>query len=268
LSIFETLQLETSGHISILTLNRPKALNAINMTLAKELENALNQVSINYDTRVLILRGSASNFSAGADIKDRPGVNQNLRPEDSDNWRREYLSVTNRVYASIWNFPIPVIAEIRGYCLGGGLILALMCDIRVGSDQAKLGLPEVKRGVFPGQGGTQYVAKYIGLGKAKLLTLSGQIIDGRSAYSMGLLDCVTAEAELENKAKDIAIQISENSPVAVRCAKWLINKSLEVPPELGIMLEQLKSAENMASEDYKEGVRAFAEKRKPVFKGK
>jgi enoyl-CoA hydratase/carnithine racemase len=265
---FECLQLEKGSQgLYALTLNRPRVLNAFNSVMTKELISALDLIGEDPDSRAILIRGSGNNFSAGADIKDRP---ENVS-WDSPEGRRasaNYMDLCDRMCDRIWDYPLPIVAEVSGYCLGLGLVFALKCDIRIVSEDAKLGFPEVKHGVFAGQGGTQFIPKYLGIGKAKLLTLTGRIIDGQTAYSMGLADVITTSSKLKEQSLSVANEIIGNAPLPVRFTKWLINKSLEVSPSYGAYLEKLKNDEIQESSDWVEGFKAFAEKRKPNYKGK
>jgi enoyl-CoA hydratase len=267
----ETALLDKSGEdrsLYELTFNRPKALNSFNTRLVYDVISALDLVQADSEARVVLIRGQGNNFSAGADIKERP---QNTSWDSAEGrcFSREYLEICDKMCDKVWEFPLPIIAEISGYCLGLGLVFALKCDIRVVAENAKLGFPEVKHGVFAAQGGTQFIPRFVGIGRAKFLAYTGRFIDGRTAYSMGMADLLAAnDSEVASVSLQVAREIAENAPLPVKFTKWLMNKTFEVPANQGALLEKLKDREIETSEDWVEGFRAFAEKRKPHFNGK
>ena len=200
----------TAAGIAEVTLNRPDARNAINLPMVRALHDALLELSVRSDVRALVLRGAGEKaFAAGADIADLFGRTS----------REALLSINSQLFQAVEDFPLPTIAAIRGYALGGGLELALACDIRIAADDAKLGLPEVSLGIFPAAGGTRRLPRLIGDGLARELVFTGRIVDAEEALRMGLVNRVVPTSRLEDEARALAAEIAKNGELALRMAK-------------------------------------------------
>jgi enoyl-CoA hydratase len=259
--MYKTLIYEKKEHIGLLTVNRPDKLNALSNELIGELDSLLDEVEKDDELRVLVITGAGEKaFVAGADI-------QELVDRDALVGRR-VSQARQRVFSRLENLPIPVIAAVNGYALGGGLELALACSIRIGSDQAQFGAPEVKLGIIPGDGGTQRLPRLVGLGRAMEMILTGDFIDAQEAYRIGLVNKVVPQDELMEKTMALAQKIAKRPPLAVQFAKEAVNRSQEGDRVSGYALESYLHALTCATEDKKEGVQAFLEKRKGTFKGK
>ena len=259
--MYKTLIYEKKENIGLLTINRPEKLNAISNELISELKNLLDEIENNEELRVLIITGAGDKaFVAGADIKE-------LVDRDARLGRR-VSQERQEIFSRIENLPVPVIAAVNGYALGGGLELALACSIRICSEKAQFGAPEVKLGIIPGDGGTQRLPRLVGLGRAMDLILTGDFIDAQEAYRIGLVKKVLPQEELMEKAMELAKKIASRPPLAVRFAKEAVNRSQEGAAASGFALESYLHALSCTTEDKKEGVSAFLEKRKGKFKGK
>ncbi len=251
---------DREGPLAFITFNRPKVLNAMNRQTKEEVLAVLKELATDDDVRVIIFRGAGEKaFVAGADVKEFADV----RPMDQREDRRRL-----RYYETIAGYPKPVIAMIDGYCLGGGCELALACDLRLASEEARLGQPEINLGIIPGGGGTQRLPRLVGEGKALQLILTGDIVAAAEAKAMGLVEEVVPREELEAKTREIALKIAEKSPVAVRLALEAVRAASRMEIEAGLEYEATLFALLFATEDKAEGVKAFLEKRKPVFKGR
>lgn len=259
--MYKTLIYEIKDRIGVLTINRPEKLNALSNELTEELERLLAEVENDEKLRVLVMTGAGEKaFVAGADI-------QELVDRDALVGRK--VSRTRQeIFSRIENLPIPVIAAVNGYALGGGLELALACSIRICSEKAQFGAPEVKLGIIPGDGGTQRLPRLVGLGRAMEMILTGDFIDAQEAYRIGLVNQVVPQDELMEKAMELAQKIAKRPPLAVRYAKEAVNRSQEGDTVSGYALESYLHALTCTTEDKKEGVQAFLEKRKGTFKGK
>ncbi|HNC43556.1 MAG TPA: enoyl-CoA hydratase-related protein [Acidobacteriota bacterium] len=258
--MYENLLIEKQGAIAFLKINRPDKLNALNIPTRNEILKALEELHDDAEVRVLIVTGVGEKaFIAGADISEFAGMTAITQRE---------VMTRRRAFDAMENFPKPVIAMINGFCLGGGCELALACDIRVASENAKLGQPEIKLGVIPGGGGTQRMARLIGEGKAMELILTGDMVDAQEALKLGLVNHVFPHAELEAKTLELAKKIADKSPVALRFAKEAVKSAAKANLREGLEREVDLFALCFASEDKEEGVKAFLEKRKPEFKGK
>lgn len=254
---FKFIKLEISDGIAQMILNRPGVMNALNFEMAGEIGTAVDIISNDTDIAALIISGSGENFAAGADI-----------PPMLDNTPEQARKRTfNKTFNSVENLEVPVIAAISGYALGGGLELALACDIRVCSADARLGLPEIKLGIFPGAGGTQRLPKIIGAGRAREMILLGGIIDARKALEFGLCSIISAGSPVD-KAVEFAMKFKALSKIALSGAKRAINFGIGNDLASGIRFEEEVWSGCFSSEDQYEGMKAFVEKRKPVFKGK
>lgn len=246
--------------IAILTINRPEALNALNREVLVDLGAAVAEAASDRDIKVLIITGAGEKaFVAGADI----AAMKDMTPMEA----RRFAAEGQAVLAAIENLEKPVIAAINGYCLGGGCELAMACDIRIASDRARLGQPEVNLGIPPGFAGTQRLARLVGRGKAKELIFTGEMIDAATAERIGLVQVVVPHAELPAKAREMARKIAAKSQVAVRMAKAAINRGLDTDLATGSAYEAEVFSLCFATADQKEGMEAFLDKRKPVFPG-
>ena len=259
--MYKTLIYEKRENIGVLTINRPDKLNAISNELTEELEVFLDDVEKDGELRVLVITGGGEKaFVAGADI-------QELKERDAVVGRR-VSGKRQELFARIENLSVPVIAAVNGYALGGGLELALACSIRICSERAQFGAPEVKLGIIPGDGGTQRLPRLVGLGRAMEMILTGDFIDAQEAYRIGLANKVVPHESLMEKVMELAEKIAQKPPLAVRYAKEAVNRSLEGAGLSGYALESYLHALACTTQDKKEGVAAFLEKRKPVFCGR
>ena len=258
--MYETITLERRGAVALLTINRPDKLNALSRQVHQEGVAALDELKYDDSVRVVVLTGSGEKaFIAGADIKE-------FQEQTPITQRNEFHERT--LFNSIDTFPKPVIAMINGFCLGGGNELALACDLRICSENAKFSQPEINLALIPGGGGTQRLTRLIGEGRAMQLTLTGEMIDALTAYSFGLVNQVHPAAELEEKTLELANKIAEKAPIALQLAKEAVKFASRSNLDEGLRREIDLFALCFATEDKKEGVAAFLEKRKPVFKGR
>jgi enoyl-CoA hydratase len=262
---YQTILYEVRNQIAYVTFNRPESLNAMNRQMTRELIDACRAIEEDSAIRVAIFTGSGEKaFSAGMDLKER--AETTFSPIER---RNQKLSATiqtqTRAVAAITK---PTIAAIRGYCVGGGLEFALACDMRVAAEDAKLGLTEVRRGLIPGAGGTQRLARAVGVAKAVEICLTGDNVTGAEAYRLNLVNLVVPSADVIKAAEDLANRILKGAPLSVMFIKEAIKKGVELSLEEGFRLESDLSALVATTEDSKEGPRAFAEKRPPVWKGK
>ena len=258
---FENILLEKKNSIAYVTVNRPKVLNALNTATMEELRTAFTDIKSDAAIRVAILTGAGEKaFVAGADIGE-------LAKQDPVSGK-EFASRGQSVIDLIENLGKPVIACINGFALGGGCELAMACTMRLASEHAKLGQPEVKLGVIPGYGGTQRLARLVGKGLAMQQVLTGEMITAQEAHRIGLVNEVTAAAELIPRAEAIAAKIIANAPLAVQYAMEAVNKGMEMTLAEGLFLEAALFGVCCATEDKKEGTSAFLEKRAAAFKGK
>ena len=245
---------EQDGFVGIITINRPKALNALNSEVLKELDACLDGVNLE-TTRALILTGSGEkSFVAGADI----GEMSTLTKAEGE----AFGKIGNDVFRKLETFPIPVIAAVNGFALGGGCEISMSCDIRICSDNALFGQPEVGLGITPGFGGTQRLARIIGVGKAKEMIYAATNIKADEALRIGLVNAVYPLEELMPAAKKLAGKIAKNAPIAVRACKKAINEGLDVDMDKAMVIEEKLFGNCFESEDQKEGMAAFLEKRK------
>ena len=257
---FENIILEVKSPVATIFFNRPKALNALNNALFDDLDMALDQIRDNTDIRVLILTGSGDKaFVAGADIAELVKMN----PLEGKSFSRK----GQKVFTKIENLPIPAIAAVNGFALGGGLEAALGCDFIYASDKALFGLPEISLGLIPGFGGTQRLARRIGVNRAKELIFTGKNIKAQEAFEYGIVNKVIEHDKLMDEVLKTANLIASKGKVALRSAKEVIQNGLNTDIETGCRIENDVFGLNMSSVDAKEGTHAFLEKRKPVFKG-
>ncbi len=261
---FLTLLYEVKDGVAVIRLNRPDRMNTLGGSMKPDLQSAILDLARNDESvRSVILTGVGDRaFCAGADIKERAG-NQ-MHPA-------EYYvkqKATHQLFRNIEEFEKPIIAAINGVALGGGLELALCCDIRIASTTARFGLPEGKIGVIPAAGGTQRLPRVVGVGVAKELIFTSEIIDAQRAHGIGLVNHVVEPDKLMDAAFEMAAKIARNAPLALRFAKQSINLGIEVGIDAGLEFERYAAAMVTDSEDRKEGMRSFVEKRAPVFKGR
>jgi len=258
---YENILLEKKNSIAYVTVNRPKVLNALNMATMEELRAAFSDIKSDAAIRVAILTGAGEKaFVAGADIGD-------LVKHDAVSGK-EFAHKTLSVLDLIENLGKPVIACINGFALGGGCELAMACTMRLASENAKLGQPEVKLGIIPGNGGTQRLPRLVGKGLAMQIVLTGDMVTAQEAHRIGLVNEVTAAAELIPRAEAIAAKIIANAPLAVQYAMEAVNKGMEMTLAEGLFLEAALFGVCCATEDKAEGTKAFLEKRAAQFKGK
>jgi enoyl-CoA hydratase len=243
--------------VALIQLNRPKELNALNLQLMQELRDTLQVLDKNNDVRAIIITGNEQAFAAGADIKqmaDKTAIDMLLTDQFST-W--DQIRKTKK----------PIIAAVSGFALGGGCELAMTCDMIIASETAKFGQPEIKIGVIPGAGGTQRLTKAIGKAKAMELVLTGRFLSADEAHFYGLVNKVVPAEMYLHEAVQLAKEIAVQSPIAVQLAKEAVNRSFETHLDEGLTLERKNFYLAFASEDQKEGMKAFIEKRKPVYKG-
>lgn len=259
-----TLVYSVDGQVAVVTLNRPDRMNTLGGTMKPDLARAFFELARTDDrVRVVVLTGAGERaFCAGADIKER--ARQEVRATDFFVTQK----VTHDLFRAIEEFEKPVVAAINGVALGGGLELALCCDIRLAADHARLGLPEVRLGVIPAAGGTQRLPRLIGEARAKALMFTAAQIDAARALDYGLVTQVLPAAELMTEALALARQIAEMPPLAVRFAKRAVNRGMQTDLDSGLEYERYAAAMLVDTEDRREGMRAFVEKRKPVFHGR
>jgi enoyl-CoA hydratase len=257
---FDTLLLDVADQVATITINRPDKRNALNAAVRREIVDALDQLRADDSARVVIITGAGDKaFVAGADIgefAERTALQQ-----------RDVMQ-GRRVFDEVAAYPKPTIAMINGFALGGGCELALACDIRVAARSARFGQPEVRLGLIPGGGGTQRLPRLIGAGRALRLILTGDLVDAEEAYRIGLVDVLVDDAELHTRTLELARSMAAHSPVALRLAKNAVAAALETPLPAGLVLERELFITAFASEDRREGVSAFLEKRSPNFTGR
>jgi enoyl-CoA hydratase/carnithine racemase len=254
------VRVEVADGVATVTLDRPEALNAITTELAVALADAVEPLATDRSVRAVVLAGAGERaFCAGADLKQRAGFG------DHD-WfvQREAF---RRGFAAVRRCPLPTVAAVFGFALGGGAELALSCDLVVAADDAVFGLPEVRLGLVPAGGGTQLLVRRVGRSVAKDLVLTGRQVDAAEAQRLGLADRVVARAELPAAARALAAEIAGNSPVAVRLAKWALDLGADLALEAGMEVEDQAWRRAVLSDDRREGIAAFTERRAPRWPG-
>lgn len=257
---YENINFEIEDRIATITFNRPKALNALNRALLDEFADAVDRVAMDETVRVLVLTGSGDKaFVAGADITE---INQ-LGPLGGKHFARRGLEAINRLP----QIPVPVIAAVNGYALGGGTEMALACDFIYAAESATFGLPEINLGIIPGFGGTQRLSRLIGPNMAREMIYTGKMIDAAEAFRLGIVNRVCAPDQLMTDVLKTAAVMATKGRVALRAAKQAITNGLNVDLASGLALENDAFALCLASADAREGTGAFLEKRKPEFKG-
>jgi enoyl-CoA hydratase len=257
---YETLRIEHDGAVAVVTIDRPEKRNALSSQVRADLVAALDALRDDESVRVLVVTGAGEKaFVAGADIGEFAGRTP---------LEQRAAMTGRRVFDEIAAYPKPVIAMINGFCLGGGCELALACDVRVAADTARLGQPEINLGIIPGGGGTQRLPRVVGMGQAMRLVLSGEIIDAAEALRIGLVDVVHPAADLRARTMEFARAMASKSPVALRMAKSAVRAAAEMPLAAGIAYETELFVTCFTSDDKREGVAAFLEKRPGHFLGK
>jgi enoyl-CoA hydratase len=258
---FETVIFSIKGTVAEIRLNRPHRLNAVIEQLYRDIISALDLVEANPDIRVIVITGQGRAFCVGADLKEHENG------ERTQQAQRDYLALGNKVCERIYKSPKPVVAAVNGYALGAGAEISMSADFIVMKDSAQLGFPEVSIGTFVGGGVSYILPRLIGLAKARELIITGRRIDGNEAKSMGLAVQVFDDAEFNNGVAEFADQIAAKAPYSLRFAKKHLNSSgQDYDASLASELEALLTC--MTTEDWREGIAAFAEKRSPAFKGK
>lgn len=250
--------LEKQENIAVISINRPKALNALNSDILTELDSAIDKVIEDEDVYVVILTGKGKAFVAGADIAEMKDMNSVEA--------RRFANKGLNLFRKIELMEKPIIAAVNGFALGGGCELAMCCDIRIASNKAKFGQPEVGLGITPGFGGTQRLSRLVGEGKAKELIFTADIIKSEEAHRIGLVNRVVTDEKLMEAAIEMASKIASNGQLAIRYSKSAINRGGEVDIDTGMSIEKNLFGLCFASEDQKEGMAAFLEKRKPNYK--
>jgi enoyl-CoA hydratase/carnithine racemase len=244
-----------------LTLNRPRVMNCLNFDLLYALKNTIDAIQYKSDIRCVIITGAGEkSFCAGADLKERA----TLAPDKV----KEFILTIRNLLTAIQNLPLPVIAAVNGIALGGGTELALASDIRIAADTASMGLTEAKLAIIPGGGGTQRLPRIIGVAKAKELIFTGRRVDAKEALDIGLVNQVVPQESLLDAAMEMADMIAQTGPIAVEMAKYAIDKGIETDLATGLAIESNAYRVTIPTEDRVEGLTAFREKRKPVYKGR
>ncbi len=256
---YANIRIDLGESIATLTIDRPSVRNALNLETVHECHAALAELAGTPDVGVLIVTGAGdASFVSGADINDirARGLEEGL------------AAINSSLFTAVERFPRPTIAAINGYALGGGCELALACDIRIASEDARFGQPELGLGIIPGAGATQRLPRVVGLGWAKHLVLTGEIIDAAKALEIGLVTAIVPPAQLQAHAREVARRILRQGPLAARLAKLTLNASARVDLDSGLLIETLAQAICYDSADKLEGTAAFLEKRTPKFSGR
>ena len=258
---FNTIIYNVEDGIGIITMNRPKSMNAINADFMREFDQAIDLIEADEKVGAVIVTGGEKIFAAGADIKYVMGIGSPLESH-------EFVSAVQSLFSRLENLEKPTIAVIGGLALGGGCELALACDIRLAAENAIFGLPEIKIGVLPGGGGTQRLPRLIGAGRAKEMLYSGDPIDANEAYRIGLVNKVIKADALMDEAKKMAKRLRQRPAFALKMIKTSVNKGMSMDLQSALAHEARCFEILFSTEDQKEGMRAFVEKREPKFKGK
>lgn len=257
---FKYIIYEKNEAIATITLNRPEALNAFSKEVIEEVLQAVEDAKNDENVRVVVLTGAGEKaFSAGADIKAMKGMNA-LKA-------RELSLMGEKLCCALENMEKPVIAAMNGYALGGGLEVAMSCDLRIASENVRVGQTEINIGLIPGWGGTQRLTRLVGVAKAKEMVFTGRMIDAKTAEQLGIVNMVVPADKFKEAVKQFAAELATKAPVAIKVAKALINKGAEIGLDAALALEREGFGVVASTEDLQEGVAAFTEKRKPTFKG-
>lgn len=247
-------------HVALITLNRPQKLNALNADVRSRLKAMFADLRDDDEVRAVVIHGAGDKaFVAGADITE-------FAARTAEEQREVYNQP--RIYEAVADFPKPVIAALHGFCIGGGSELALACDVRVADRTTRISQAEIRIGLIPGGGGTQRLARLVGRGWATIISLTGDFVEAEEAHRIGLVDVLVDEGEQLDRALELAARMTRWSPVSLRLGKEAIRAAFELPLGEGLEREKELFLEAFASEDGREGVRAFVEKRKPDFKGR
>ena len=258
---YATVKLEREGRVGILSFNRPQALNALNTQMAREILAAIEELEQDDEIFAAVLTAEGEKaFCVGADLKER----KDMSKQEMKKQRELFV----KAFTAVAMFKKPLVAAVNGYALGGGCEFALACDFIVASEKAVFGLPEVGLAIIPGGGGTQLLPRLIGRARAKELIFTGRRIDAREAYRLGLVNYMVPPEELRKKTMEIMAEIVQNGPIALQQAKRAINYGLELDLHTALALEAECYNVCLATEDRDEGLRAFNEKRKPVYKNR
>src|SRR5699024_1732329 len=248
-------------HIGVISLNRPEVMNSFSMSLLEEWNRILDELEARQDIRVVIITANGQKaFSAGADLKERKQM--------TDAQVTSTVALISKTIQRIAELPVPVIAAMNGAAIGGGMELALACDIRIAAENSKMGLTETSLAIIPGAGGTQRLARLIGSGQAKRLIFTAQLVGTEEAKRLGIVEETAKSENLFNKAMEMAGNIAENGPIAIRRAKQAINDGIETDIHTGLSIENLCYQETIQTKDREEGLQAFRDKRKPNYQGK
>ncbi len=257
----DLLLVEEKNQAIILTMNRPKVMNCLNFDLLYALRDQIEVLQYRTDIRCVIITGAGEkSFCAGADLKERASLTQ-------EEVKKFILTIRN-LLTSIQNLPIPVISAVNGIALGGGTEVALASDIRIASDTASMGLTEARLAIIPGGGGTQRLPRIIGVAKAKELIFTGRRVNAEEALNIGLVNQVTTPENLLDASMEMAAMIAQTGPIAVEMAKYAIDKGIETDLATGLAIESNAYRVTIPTEDRIEGLTAFREKRKPLYKGR
>ncbi|MEE8274980.1 MAG: enoyl-CoA hydratase [Alphaproteobacteria bacterium] len=252
----KSVTVETRGRVGLVTLSRPKALNALNAALISDLNQALDRFEDDDDIAAIVVTGSERAFAAGADVKEMHD--------------KTFVDVVRHDFIAPWERVTrcrkPVVAAVAGYALGGGCELAMMCDVIIAADSAKFGQPEITLGTIPGSGGTQRLTRAVGKAKAMEMILTGRMMDAEEAERAGLVSRVVPAAEVVDEAIKVAERIADMSVPVVAMAKEAVNRAFETTLAEGVRFERRLFQSTFATEDRKEGMAAFTEKRQPAFK--
>jgi len=259
--LLNTVNYLKEGTLGIVTLNRPRSLNALNAELMKELGVLLGEIGSDKQIMTLIITGGTKSFCVGADISE---IGLIQTPAQAHG----FAEIAQKLFLQVETLPQPVIGAISGPAVGGGCELALACDFRIAAENAVLGLPEIKIGVMPGGGGTQRLPRLIGMGRAKEMIYLGDSIDAAEAYRIGLVNRVVPVEKLMEEARAMASKLATRPPLALKMCKRVVNDGMTMDARSALAYESRCFEILFSTEDQKEGMRAFSEKRKPVFKGK
>jgi len=262
---FETILLEKKEGVGVLTLNRPERMNAFNEKMEAEFVQALQEVSQDDEMRVLVVTGAGKAFCAGADVGRMSG--EERKPKGAEEIRRGFRNIQG-IILGLQRLEKPTIAMVNGAAVGGGFDLACACDLRTGSEKARFMVAFTRIGLFPGWGGTWLYARIIGIPKAAEMLFTGDFLEAQDAERFGLLNKLVPAAELENETMSLARRIANGPPIAIRLAKMQLYKGLEMDLETAMQVAAACETITLTSEDHKEGVAAFGEKRPPQYKGR
>ncbi len=259
---FETIKLEREDMVSVVTLNRPDSLNSINMTMFREIEEVFSQLRNDPETRAIVLTGEGRAFSSGLDVMSF----QNLINQPAMAFRNMLESLQN-AYRSLDNIEKPIIAAIKGPCIGGALELALYCDVRIAAEGSRFGMLEIRYAIIPDLGGCKKLARQVGVGHAKELIMTGDIIDAERAREIGLIEHLVPESELMERTMELAHKLARGPILTIGLAKKVINRSWDLDTESALLMDTLAQHICVKSKDFQEAVLAFLEKRPGNYSG-